>query len=559
VEPILTVGIGEKISIPLLTITWPDGKVQRVTNATTGKLMEIVYKPEDAPLSMVREGSNQGGGNPILFTTVDGINFQHKADPFVDFKQNLLLPHQISRQGPFMAKADVNGDKLEDIIISGNSLQGTTLFLQQPNGRFTQATSQPWQPCSAMADGGMAFIDADSDGDMDLYISKIGMQLPEGDAAYQNKLYLNDGKGNFTEAKDALPPMPINSTTITVADYNKDGKQDLYIGGRVIPGRYPVIPTSYLLKNTSTPGKVSFEYAREQTSQVLRQAGLVTTSAWADVNADGWPDLIVAGECMPIRLFINNKGQLEEATQAGFTGSDGWWCSISVADLNGDGHLDILSGNAGLNMPIQVSPEKPATLWYNDFDGNGSIDPFLVHTIGKQTAPALTLDDVAEQVPLIRKQFVRYHQYAAANWEEMFTKEKREQALKHEIKYLRTCWWQNDGKGNFSRKELPDEVQFSTVQAMDITDVTGDGLTDIILVGNYYPWRIQWGQMDASYGWVLQGDGKGNFKVMYPHESGFWAGGDVRSLLRMNIKNKPCWITANHNGKVNGYRIENGK
>ena len=562
VEPVLTIGIGEKTSIPLLTISWPDGKVQTVTNATTGKVMEIAYKPD--AFAVVREGTNQGGegtnrsgNNAIIFTPDDGLNFQHKGDPFIDFKQNLLLPHQISRQGPFMAKADVNGDKLEDIIISGNNLQGTTLFMQQADGRFTQAPSQPWQPCNAIADGGIAFLDADSDGDMDLYISKMGMQLPESDAAYENKMYLNDGKGKFTEAKVALPSMPINSTTVTVADYNKDGKPDLYVGGRVIPGRYPVIPTSYLLKNSSTAGKVSFQYAGEQTSQMLRQAGLVTTSAWADVNADGWPDLMVAGECMPIRLFMNNKGQLEEAAQAGFTGSDGWWSGLAVADLNGDGYLDILSGNAGLNMPIKVSSEKPAILWYNDFDGNGSIDPFLVHTIGKQTAPALTLDDVAEQVPLIRKQFVRYHQYAAANWVDMFTKEKREQAMKHELKYLRTCWWQNDGKGNFTRKELPDEVQFSTVQSMDITDVTGDGLTDILLAGNYYPWRIQWGQMNASYGWVLKGDGKGNFRVIYPHESGFWAGGDVRSLLRLNIKNKEIWISSAYNGKVQGYRLKN--
>jgi hypothetical protein len=371
-------------------------------------------------------------------------------------------------------------------------------------------------------------------------------------------LYLNDGRGNFSEAKEALPPMPINSTTVTVADYNKDGKPDLYVGGRVIPGRYPVVPTSYLLKNVSTAGNVKFEYAREQKSQGLRQSGLVTSSVWTDVNNDGWPDLLVAGEFMPIRLFLNNKGQLEESATAGFKDSDGWWCSLFMADLNKDGYPDIISGNVGLNTPLKVSPEKPATLWYNDFDGNGSIDPILVHTIGNQTAPAITLDDLAEQVPGIKKQFLRYPDYAAANWDDFFTKEKREQALKHELKTLRTCWWQNDGKGNFTRKGFPDEVQFSPVWAIDTVDLQGFGDQQIIMAGNYYPWRIQWGQMDAGYGWLLEPDGKGNFKAVYPRQSGFWAPGDVRGMVRIQRKGIPAWMMGRHNGSVLGYRLWRG-
>jgi hypothetical protein len=392
---------------------------------------------------------------------------------------------------------------------------------------------------------------------MDLYIAKMGMQLPEGDTAYQHRFFENDGRGNFRWIPDALPPMPVNSITVATADYNGDGKPDLYVGGRVIPGRYPVIPTSYLLKNESTPGNIRFEYAREQASQALRQSGLVTTSVWGDVNGDGRPDLLVAGECMPIRLFLNNNGQLEEAATAGFANSDGWWNSLLLADLDGDGHTDLVSGNLGLNSPIKASSQKPATLWYNDFDGNGSIDPILVHTIGNQTAPALTLDDMAEQVPLIRKQFNRYHAYAGANWDVFFTKEKREQALKHELKYLRTCWWKNDGKGKFTRMELPEEVQFSAVQAIDTYDITGDGLPELIMAGNYYPWRIQWGQMDASYGWVLENKGKGSFWVRYPEASGFWAGGDVRSMVGIMAAGKGTFLIARNNGTIQGFTIDN--
>jgi enediyne biosynthesis protein E4 len=254
-------------------------------------------------------------------------------------------------------------------------------------------------------------------------------------------------------------------------------------------------------------------------------------------------------------LFLNNNGPMEESTTAGFANSDGWWSSLLFADLDGDGHLDLVSGNLGLNTPIQASPQKPATLWYNDFDGNGSIDPILVHTIGNHTAPALTLDDLAEQLPLIRKQFNRYHAYAAANWEDFFTKEKREQALKHEMKNLRTCWWKNDGKGNFTRMEFPEEVQFSTVQAIDAHDITGNGLPELIMAGNYYPWRIQWGQMDASYGWVLENNGKGKFRVMYPAESGFWAGGDVRSMVHLSQGEKRIWVTGRYGGQVKAHQI----
>lgn len=548
VEPVLTIGLGKSAQIAHLGIRWPDGNYQEIKNPEVDKLYEIEYKKTD-----------DGFGLDTLPTPFIPANtypsFTHITDPFVDFKQNLLLPHQISRQGPFMAKADVNGDGREDLLITGNRLQGTVLYLQQADGRFVPAPAQPWQPTGAIADGAACFTDADGDGDMDLYIAKMGMQLPEGDTAYQHRFFENEGKGNFKLVADALPPMPVNSTTVTTADYNGDGKPDLYAGGRVIPGRYPVIPTSYLLKNVSTPGNIRFEYAREQKSETLRQSGLVTTSAWADVNGDGRPDLLVAGECMPIRLFLNNNGQMEEATNAGFTNSDGWWNSLLLADLDGDGHHDLVSGNLGLNTPIQASPQKPASLWYNDFDGNGSIDPILVHTIGNQTAPALTLDDMAEQLPLIRKQFNRYHAYAAANWEEFFTKEKREQALKHEMKTLRTCWWKNDGKGNFTRMEFPEEVQFSAIQAIDAFDITGDGLPELIMAGNYYPWRIQWGQMDANYGWVLENKGKGRFRVMYPRESGFWAAGDVRSLINMTQKRKPLWIIGVQGKETIGYQF----
>ncbi|HSR38978.1 MAG TPA: FG-GAP-like repeat-containing protein [Phnomibacter sp.] len=537
-------GLGQQSQIDSVQVWWPEGNLsvyKKVQADTINKIM-----PQQGLASFT--GDKTTGTLFTLAPNNAGINYVHQSDGFVDFKRLMGLPHQISRQGPFMAVDDVNGDKLDDIFVGGNDLQPGKLFIQNGNGSFRIAPVQPWQQ-SRVPDGGVCFFDADADGDNDLYVAHHGMQLNENDFAYQHQLYLNDGKGNFSFAIDALPEMRVSSTTVTAADYNKDGKTDLLVACRSVPGRFPVIPTTYLLRNVSGGSQVKFEYASEQQSQLLRQPGLVTCAVWADINKDTWPDLLVAGEYMPITLFINERGQLKETKDKGFDNSNGWWCRLAVDDLDNDGDLDLVGGNAGLNMQMKASPEQPVALYYNDFDRNGLIDPVLTYYIGGRQVPALGLDDMAEETPVVRKKFIRYEQFAKATWNDLYDEESRKDMLELKAFEMQSCWWENNGKGQFTKHVLPLEAQFSMLQGMVIMDVDKDGKKDLVVAGNYYPWRTQWGRMDASYGWVLRNTGKA-FVSMYPSTTGLWLGGDLRDLQMIRTKGQPLLAATRYEGPL---------
>jgi hypothetical protein len=547
---VLHFGLGKQQQVDSLQVWWPEGNTSVFYKLLADSLYELTPKQGQSFVPQPKE-------NRSLFAEAPnnaGIDFGHQSDGFVDFKRLLGLPHQISRQGPIMAVADVNADNREDVFISGNDVNPARLYLQQNDASFKAAASQPWQQ-SRVPDGGVCLFDADADGDNDLYVARHGMQLNENDVAYQHQLYVNDGKGNFTNATNALPEMRVSSVSVSVADYNKDGKTDLLVACRSVPGRYPVVPTTYLLRNTSTTGNVKFEYAKEQQSQLLRQPGLVTCAIWADVNKDSWPDLLMAGEYMPITLFVNDHGQLRESGNNGFDKSNGWWCRLAADDLDNDGDIDLVSGNAGLNMQMHASLEKPVTMYYNDFDRNGIIDPVLTYYIQDKQVTALGLDDLAEETPVLKKKFLRYEQFAKATWNDLYDAESKKGTLEMHAYELSSCWWENDGKGNFTKHVLQLETQFSMVQAFAIADINKDGKKDIIAAGNYYPWRTQWGQMDASYGWVLLNQRK-TFQAMHPSQSGLWLDGDVRDMHWLNGVNQQRIIVTRFNGKASVHSME---
>ncbi len=551
VPPVLHFGLGAASAYKLVKVVWPDGKINIVENGKADTLLRFSWDTAKE----ISQPEHQGGQLFTDYTSLSGLNFRHMTGSFVDFKFQPLLPYQLSKQGPHVAKGDVNGDGLEDIFIGGTLEARGKLYLQTGNVTFVPASSQPWANVETADDAGVILFDADGDGDLDLFITKGGSLFRDRSPQYQCELYINDGKGNFKKANSGLPELMTNSSCIAVADYDKDGDLDIFIGGRSKPGEFPVPATSYLLRNESKNGVVQFEYASEQPEQNLRLPGMVTTCAWGDLNGDGWPDLVVAGEFMPVTVFENENGKLINRTESYELGnSNGLWSRILLDDIDGDGDIDIIAGNVGLNTRFQASVEEPLSVYYNDFDNNGSIDPVISAYVQGKPHPYNWLDELAEQIPSIKKKFPSYDKYADATFDQVFTKEEIDAARVVRAFELASVYYENKA-GKFIRHTLPLEAQFSAVQGIVTGDWNGDGRKDLAIAGNFYSWRPQLGKADASPGWILYGDGNGNFHLQYPDKTGFLLMGDIRDLILLNADKKPLFVATRNNGPVSVLKV----
>ena len=548
VEPVLHFGLGNQSMAKSIKVIWPDGKVSMQKNSKADALLTIDYaQAADQTIALSTTPA-------FLFTdhtSASGLNYQHiENKSYVDFKTQFLLPYQVSKQGPFLAKGDVNGDGLEDVFVGGSLSNPGQLYLQTNEAKFVVAASQPWAQEKTAKDAGVILFDADADKDLDLFIAKGGTEFRVNDPMYQAVLYLNNGKGVFSKAMNALPVLTASSSCVAAADYDKDGDMDLFVGGRSIPGNYPLLSTSYLLRNESKNGIVKFEYASEQPEKLLRQPGMITTAVWADINKDSWTDLIVAGEFIPITVFENKQGKLiNETAKYGLSETSGMWCKIISEDMDGDGDMDIVAGNMGLNTQFKTSATEPVGICYSDFDNNGSIDPLLCYYIQGKNYPYASLDELAEQIPLMRKKFLRYENYSNATFDQLFTPEQMKKAITLKAVQLASCYFENRN-GKFITHQLPIEAQFSAIMGIVAGDWNKDGKKDLLISGNYYPWRVQLGRMDANKGWLLQGDGKGGFKVVYPQQSGFNVPGDVRDMIMLSTKQYPLFIASRNNDHV---------
>ena len=399
----------------------------------------------------------------------------------------------------------MNGDGLDDFFVGGAIGQAGAIYLQQPDGKFIRTKQDDIEKDSSSEDVNAVFFDANMDGFQDLYVVSGGDEYDDGSPEYQDRLYINDGKGNFTRAANALPSMLSSKLAISVADYDGDGDMDIFVGGKAVPGSFPLPARSYLLRNDSKNGIAKFTDVTAEAAPGLLNPGMVSTAVWMKNKMDSNPSLIIAGDFMPIRYFKNNDGKLMELTDNGFKNTDGFWSSLMLYDADGDGNMDIVAGNCGDNLQYKASSQKPVALYYGDFDGNGNIDPIMTYYIGDTSYPMASRDEIEEQMPGLKKVFVYYKDYADARINTILTPEQLSQAKVLKANIQESVLFINDGKNNFTMKPLPVEAQFSRVSSiLNLNNMNNK--KQLLLAGNFYPYRAQWGHCDASMGLVVEFD-----------------------------------------------------
>jgi hypothetical protein len=526
VSAIMHFGTGSDKTVDSLHIEWQSGKQQMLKDIAADR--QITLEEKRATTNHHRQDIQK----PLFAETKSPISRPVVVNTINDFKRQRLLTNSLSFFGPCMAKGDVNGDKLEDIYVGGGSGQPGTLFIQKKNGQFIQKAEPAFDQDKNSEDADVLIADLNGDGFPDLYVASGGYhQYAPEDTLLQDRLYLNDGKGNFTKANAALPAMHVSKSCVRMADVNGDGYPDLFVGGRTIPGRYPEIPESYILIND---GKGHFKDQTTVVSASLEKIGMVTDAAWIDLNGDNKKDLLLVGEWMPVTVFINVNGKLVNKTDAYFDKEySGWWNKILINDFNGDGRPDLFIGNFGLNAQCKVSEKEPAEMYYKDFDGNGVVDPVLCFYIQGKSYPYVSRDEMLDQVNSKRMKFPDYKSYADATLKDIFTGEELRGAGYLKADHLATSYFQSGSDGKFHEKALPLQAQFAPVFAMDAMDYDQDGKPDILLCGNINHARLRFGKYDANYGVLLKGDGRGGFTYIPQSRSGFNIQGDVRSLLNI--------------------------
>jgi enediyne biosynthesis protein E4 len=549
VDPVLNFGIGQASIVDSMVVIWPTDKMQTLKNVKANQTISINIK--DATAIWVYDTIATA---TKYFTEQPAFNFNHTENQFNDFTVQTLLLNYLSRQGPCMAKADVNKDGREDFFIGGAKGQPGQLYVQLANGKFT-ASPQPALTSDALfEDIAAEFFDADKDGDMDLYVGSGGFEFNENDAALQDRLYLNNGKGHFTKKENALPQMLFSKGCVKAGDIDADGDADLFVGGRVVPGKYPISPESYLLLND---GKGNFTIATDTMAPALKNIGMVTDALWMDFNKDGKNDLIVVGEWMPVKVFINHDKVLKDESNnyIKFT-TNGWWNRIYADDFDGDGDKDLVIGNVGLNTQFHSNENEPLQLYYKDFDGNGSVDPIFCYYINGVSYPANSRDDLTDQLPMLKKKFLEYHQYANATINDVFTPDQLKDAKVLNVTEQSTLYLQNDGEKGFGKKPLPIQAQYAPVYAITSLDANKDGKKDLLLAGNNSWTRIKYGRYSANHGVLLIGDGKGNFTYIPQWQSGLNIRENVRSLQAVTTGNQIQLIFGINNGAAKTFTLQ---
>lgn len=552
-EHFLHFGTGKETRIPKVEITFPSSKKIIMEDVLADHVF-VVYESGAKPMATAITANSKN--TFIDISNTGKLTYTQKENDFIDFKREPLIPYKCSRKGPYYAKADVNGDKLEDLFIGGAAGSEGKLMLQNATGSFTEKKQAAFTAAISQEDMSALFFDADGDGDMDLYVVSGGAEFSAGNALYQDRLYKNDGKGNFTFATNALPVEGFNGSSVTALDYDGDGDMDLFVGGHVVPGRFPKADRSMLLQNN----KGVFTDVTNQYAKALLNAGIINQAIWADVDGDGKSELSVCGEWMPLEIYSYQDEQFtkkqhsvhiilpsQKDTLISMDALIGWWYNMKAEDMDNDGRLDFVMGNRGLNSLIKGNINEPCTVYAKDFDNNGSYDAVLGYYNQGKCYPLFSRDQLIDQIPSMRKKFVRYKDYSGKTLDDIFTVNEKKDMEVFKTNFFASGVLMNEGNNTFRFIPFPDKAQFSTINDMVIDDVDKDGIKDILVCGNSEDASVIVGVYDATSALLLKGTGKGNFASVSPAENGLNVKGESRKMVYLKDKNKTTLIFLKNN------------
>ncbi|MEX1240218.1 MAG: VCBS repeat-containing protein [Cyclobacteriaceae bacterium] len=544
IEDVIHFGLGEHTKVDSLTVTWPDGKVNHLIDISADQVLTVRYDQAKA------EKQRPAPSRPVLLEEVSaslGILYKHKEWDKVDFYRQRTLPHKFSQAGPGLAVGDVNGDGREDFITGGSSLYDANIFIQKSDGSFTNSPL-PKTVDKKSEDEGLLLFDADKDGDLDLYCVSGSYEGEATEPHYQDRLYLNDGKGTFKLAPDALPNTSSSGSCVRATDIDGDEDLDLFVGGRVVAGSYPLPAESYILRNDG--GR--FVNVTQNIAPDLQFAGMITDALWTDYDNDGRTDLIVVGEFMAPLLFKNAGTEFEKQEGTGLESLSGWWNGLAAGDFDKDGDTDYIAGNLGRNNYYQFSEEHPLRVYAKDFDDNGSTDAILSCYFKSEEGtmdeyPAHFWDELFSQSPKFRNQFSSYKQYGKATMRDLLKPYDTAGMLLLKAVYPYSSYLSNNGDGTFTTKALPALVQVAPINGVVVQDVNDDGNLDVLMTGNDYGNEVFSGRYDACTGIMLLGDGKGNFEHLKSPATGFFVEGDGKALAKIKTASAEL-ILATQNG-----------
>ena len=541
VSPVIHFGLGSDNAASEIIIEWPDQKITRLTDVAVNKKHTVSYTQAVATSDKLRSLNSV---KETLAPQQLGIDFVHTENQFNDFSLQLLIPQKQSTKGTGIITADVNGDDLDDFFVGNAAGAPAALYVQQEGGKFLATNESLFQAEAKFEDANAIFLDADNDGDQDLYVVSAGYELPENSPLLQDRLYLNDGEGNYSRGNALLPRMLISGKAVAAADFDEDGDTDLFVGGNVVPGKYPVIPRSYLLMNEN--GK--FTDVSED-SESLMNIGMVSDATFTDYDGDSDLDLMVVGEWIKPTFFRNDDGLFTRDDQVGgLENTEGWWFSLMAADMDGDGDDDYVLGNLGRNNKFQPSTKKPLSIFAKDFDDNGSFDVALSKINDGKLVPVRGKECSSEQNPFLLEKIQSYKEFASLDMNQIYGEESLSEALNLIVYTFESAYIENLGDGNFAIEQLPIEAQTGPTLSMATVDFNNDGNPDILGVGAIYDAEVETIRYDGNYGYVLLGDGKGGFTHSTLHAP--FVDSDAKDMTQITIDGTNYFMVVSNNAPL---------